>query len=463
MKSDPISLLIRFFVYLLLFCGAVVVLLPLFWMVLTACKQSGQALEFKFLPSGVAYGAKKVVQSPKPGLANATFEYDPADYPQVAAPSQITVAGEFNGWDKTRDQLQKDGKVWVTTLQNLKPGRYEYKLVVNGNIWTRDLGHTQSSDSGNSVITLSAGTNANKALADATAIAAGKLQFKVRRLEASQLQIKLANQGELITLTKNAQGYFVGECPTTPQQRVEYQIVQPQSFMEGLKKIYTLQNFARVLTNKDFPFGRFFLNSLVVASGTAFLTVVICTMGGYVFAKKNFFLRDKLFGALLSTMLIPGMIFMVPQFAIVNKLGWINSYVGMMVPHLANIFGLFLMKQYISTIPNSLFEAATIDGANELQLFKIIIIPLSLPVMVTLFLMTFVMQWGNFLWQLIVNTPDSVYRTLPVGLALFRGQYGQDWEMMMAGACFSIIPIAILFLAAQRVFIEGMTSGAVKE
>ena len=461
MKSDPISLLIRFFVYLLLFCGAIVVLLPLFWMVLTACKQSGQALEFKFLPESVSYGAKKLITPPQSGLANVTFEYDPADYPQVAAATQVTVAGEFNAWDKDRDHLQKDGKVWVTTLTNLKPGRYEYKLVVNGGIWTPDRGHDRQSDNGNSVITLTPGTNTNKPLADATKLASGKLQFKVRRPQASQLQIKLANQEQLLTLSKNAQGYFVGECPAP--QRSEYQIVQPQSFMEGLKKIYTLRNFARVLTNKQFPFGRFFLNSLIVASGTALLTVIICTMGGYVFAKKNFLLRDKLFGVLLSTMLIPGMIFMVPQFAIVNKLGWINSYVGMMVPHLANVFGLFLMRQYISTIPDSLFEAATIDGAGELQIFKIIIIPLSLPVMVTLFLMTFVMQWGNFLWQLIVNTPDSVYRTLPVGLALFRGQYGQDWEMMMAGACFSIIPIAILFLAAQRVFIEGMTSGAVKE
>jgi len=266
----------------------------------------------------------------------------------------------------------------------------------------------------------------------------------------------------MIPLEKDKDGYFQAKV-TIETEHAQYSLQEPQSFWEGMRKIYTFSNFEKVLKNPDFPFGAFFLNSLIVSVGTALATVILCTMGGYAFAKKQFFMKKQLFVILLSTMMIPGMIFMVPQFSLVNKFGWINSYQGMIVPHLANIFGLFLLRQYISTIPDSLFEAATIDGANELQIFKIIIIPLSLPVMVTLFLLTFVGQWGNFLWQLIVNTPDSTYRTLPVGLALFKGQYGQDWEMIMAGACFSILPIAILFLLAQRVFIEGMTSGAVKE
>ena len=186
-------------------------------------------------------------------------------------------------------------------------------------------------------------------------------------------------------------------------------------------------------------------------------------MGGYVFAKKDFYGKDILFGILMSSMMIPGMIFMVPQFAIVSALGWIDSYYGLVVPHLANVFGLFLLRQHIKTIPNSLLEAAFIDGASQFQIFRIIIIPLSFPIIATLFLLTFLGQWSNFLWQLIVTTPDSVYRTLPVGLALFQGQYATEWGKMMAGACFSIIPIAFLFLCAQQFFIEGMTSGAVKE
>lgn len=227
--------------------------------------------------------------------------------------------------------------------------------------------------------------------------------------------------------------------------------------------MYTSKNFDAVLHNEDFPFVTFFKNSLIVAGGAAFLTVILCTLGGYAFSKKQFFGKEKLFWFLMCSMMIPGMIFMVPQFAIINQFGWMNTYKAMIIPHLANVFGLFLLKQYIDTIPNSLFEAAKIDGAGELQMFRIIVLPLTMPIMITLFLLTFLGQWSNFLWQLIVNTPDSVLRTLPVGLALFKGQYCTNWGAMMAGACFSILPIAFLFLIAQRFFIEGMTSGAVKE
>lgn len=226
--------------------------------------------------------------------------------------------------------------------------------------------------------------------------------------------------------------------------------------------LYSLENFSKVANNTDFPFLTFFINSLVVATACATLVVVICTMGGYAFAKKNFPGKQLLFKLLLTSMLIPGMIYMIPQLTLVIQLGWINSWFGMVVPHLASVFGIFLMRQYIETIPDSLFEAARMDGANELQILRHVVFPLSMPVMITLFLLTFLFQWSNFLWQLVVNTPDSPLRTLPVGLALFKGQYAIEWELMMAGACFSVLPIAALFIAAQRFFIEGLTQGAVK-
>jgi ABC-type glycerol-3-phosphate transport system permease component len=162
-------------------------------------------------------------------------------------------------------------------------------------------------------------------------------------------------------------------------------------------------------------------------------------------------------------MMIPGMMFVVPQYAIISMLGGINTFWAMIIPHTANIFGLYLMKQYIEAIPHSLFEAAWMDGANEFDIFRIIIFPLTMPIVATLFLMTFLGQWSNFLWQLIVNTPDSMNATLPVTLALFRGQYSTDWTVLMAGACIMLLPIVILFLFSQRFFIQGITSGAVKE
>jgi len=227
-----------------------------------------------------------------------------------------------------------------------------------------------------------------------------------------------------------------------------------------ITQLYSTCNFKKIFS--EYNFGKYFFNSLIVALSAALLTTIICSMGGYVFAKKDFYGKNFLFKLMLSAIMIPGMMFMVPQFAIVNKFGWINSFLGMIVPHLANVFGLFMMRQYMQTIPDSLLEAAKIDGATEIQIFSKIIIPLTTPILATLFLLTFLGQWSNFLWQLIVNTPDSPYLTLPVGLALFRGQYSSEWTLMMAASCLSIIPISILFLFAQRYFIEGMTQGAVK-
>lgn len=295
------------------------------------------------------------------------------------------------------------------------------------------------------------------------ALPAGEVDISLE--DASRLVMHAGGKTIPMTLVKGEapQGSNGGADNAAFVAEVDLPPGTQEAFAMAYGPLYTSDNFKEVLYNKDFPFLSFFLNSMVVAGGAAVLTVAICTLGGYVFSKKEFWGKEKLFWFLMSSMMIPGMIFMVPQFAIVNKLGWMNSYKGMIIPHLANVFGLFLLKQYIDTIPNSLFEAAKIDGASEIQMFKIIVLPLAMPIMITLFLLTFLGQWSNFLWQLIVNTPDSVYRTLPVGLALFKGQYCTNWGAMMAGSCFSIVPIAILFLVAQRFFIEGMTSGAVKE
>jgi multiple sugar transport system permease protein len=127
------------------------------------------------------------------------------------------------------------------------------------------------------------------------------------------------------------------------------------------------------------------------------------------------------------------------------------------------VFGLFLLRQHIQQLPDSLIEAARVDGAGELLIFRVVIVPLSVPIMVTLFLLTFVGQWSNFLWQLIINTPDSPWMTLPVGLEMFKGQYKNSWELMMAGACMSILPIALLFFAAQRFFVARLAAGGDKE
>ncbi len=240
----------------------------------------------------------------------------------------------------------------------------------------------------------------------------------------------------------------------------------------------TLNNFRRVLKVDEKAlavksvdpieskkhFGTYFMNSLLVSTTAAFLVTLFASMGAYVFSKKNLPFKGRIFNVLLMSMMIPGMMFMVPQFFMICKMGLFGTKWAMFLPHLASVFGIFMLKQFMDTIPDSLLEAAQIDGASEWQVFRIVIIPLSLPIILTLFLLTFLSNWSNFLWQLIVTdfeNPLSV--TLPVGLALFRGQYTSELGLIMSASCFSIVPIAILFLFAQRYFIEGMTAGAVKE
>jgi multiple sugar transport system permease protein len=222
----------------------------------------------------------------------------------------------------------------------------------------------------------------------------------------------------------------------------------------------TLGNFRRVLS--DFGFGRYFANSVIVATTAAVFATMFATCAGYVFAKKQFFMKDRLFTFLLISLMIPGMMYVVPQFAIINKLGWMNTYRAMIIPHLANVFGLFLMRQYMMTIPGELLDAARMDGAGEWQVFRKVMIPLSIPIIATLFLLTFQFHWNNFLWQLIVANVERLY-TVPVGLAMFKSAHEELYTLKMAGSCISVLPIAVLFFFAQRYFIEGMTMGAVKE
>ena len=229
---------------------------------------------------------------------------------------------------------------------------------------------------------------------------------------------------------------------------------------EILPRPPTLENFKRVFT--EFGFMRYFLNSTIVAVSAALFATFFGSLAAYAFSFKNFILKEKLFALIIASMMVPGLMYVVPQFAIVKKLGWMNTYRAMVIPHLANVFGLFLLRQYMATIPRSLVDAAKIDGASDWQVYGRIVVPLSLPIVATLFLLTFQFHWSNFLWQLIVTNKESLY-TVPVGLAMFKQQHEQLYTLKMAASAVSIVPISVIFVFAQRYFIEGVTKGAVKE
>jgi multiple sugar transport system permease protein len=172
--------------------------------------------------------------------------------------------------------------------------------------------------------------------------------------------------------------------------------------------------------------------------------------------------RDRLFDVLLAALVIPSQVAMLPLFLMLKQLGVINSYWGVIIPGMASVFGIFLVRQYALSIPDSLLDAARIDGAGEFRIYRSLVLYVCAPILVTLAIFTFMGTWSDFLWPLIVLTDDGMY-TLPVALANLAGEHVQDTELMMAGAVLTVLPVLLLFIGLQRYYVAGILSGGVKE
>ncbi len=208
--------------------------------------------------------------------------------------------------------------------------------------------------------------------------------------------------------------------------------------------------------------GRQFLNSLGLAIAATLLSTTLNTLAGYAFAKLRFAGRDRLFAALIGALVIPGQVAMLPLFLMLKGMGLVNSYAGVLVPSLAGIFGIFLVRQYARGIPDELIEAARMDGAGEFRIFFSVVLPLLTPVLATLAVFAFLGSWNDFMWPLIVLT-DGELHTLPVVLASLSREHVQDSELMMAGAVITVLPVLALFLVLQRYYLQGLTMGGVKQ
>lgn len=209
------------------------------------------------------------------------------------------------------------------------------------------------------------------------------------------------------------------------------------------------------------PFARFFINSVVIAVATAGGGVILSVLAAYAFAKMNFFGKNVVFMMLIGTMMIPGMVLLVPNFLTIIRLGWIDTYQALIIPWLASVFVIFLLRQFFMSIPNELWDSAQIDGCGRFQFLWRFIVPLSKPALFTAFLLRFIGSWNAFLWVLIMTNCEEM-RTVPVGLALFAQEAGIEYQLMMAMSTLAIIPILLLFLACQRQFIEGMARTGIK-
>lgn len=217
----------------------------------------------------------------------------------------------------------------------------------------------------------------------------------------------------------------------------------------------TLENFREVWT--IVPFDRYLFNSLFVAVCITIGEVLTSALAAYAFARLRFPGRDAIFLMYLATLMIPGQVTIIPNFILMRWFGWIDTYQGLIIPTAFTAFGTFLLRQYFLSIPRELEEAARVDGASYFQVWSRIIMPLASPAIATLAVFSFMGAWNSFLWPYImINTSEM--RTITVALRAFQTDYGTEWGLMMAGSLIAVVPMLVIFLAAQRYFVRGIAT-----
>jgi multiple sugar transport system permease protein len=227
---------------------------------------------------------------------------------------------------------------------------------------------------------------------------------------------------------------------------------------------WAFDNYAHVLTLSGLPVARFLLNSILVTSSVVLLQLTLCSLAAYGFSRLSFRGRNALFAGFLLTMMVPGAMLVVPLFFTVHKLGWMNTYLGLIVPYpyVSAAFGTFLLRQFFLTLPRSLDEAARIDGASEFRVFWHIILPSSKPALATLGAFAFLWTWTEFYWPMLATSSVDM-RTLEVGLSVFKDAYGgTDWPLQMTAAVIVIAPALCVFLGLQRYFVQGVVLSGLK-
>ncbi len=220
--------------------------------------------------------------------------------------------------------------------------------------------------------------------------------------------------------------------------------------VESYRKIFTFFEFDRVL-----------LNSAIVSVGITLITLTSALMAAYVFAKIAFRGREIVFGLFLATMMVPGQVTIIPIFIVLKELHLLDTFTGLMLPSIFNAFAVFMLRQYIKTIHDDYLDAAFIDGATQATVFIRIIVPLSVPIIATLGIITFMGAWNDYFWPLVVLS-DKAKMTLPLALSSLNGQYGSEYNTLMAGSLISMAPIIALYFFAQRWFQSGLQLGGIK-
>jgi multiple sugar transport system permease protein len=221
----------------------------------------------------------------------------------------------------------------------------------------------------------------------------------------------------------------------------------------------SLDNYYEIIfTFQEGLFPRWFLNTIFTTGAITVGGLLLNTLSGYIFAKKDFYGKDIVFSLLLATLMVPTAVTLIPMFLIINKLGLFNTYWALIIPGLSSAFGIFMMRQFISSLPNELIEVSKIDGASELRIFWSIVVPLSTPAMAALGIFTVINTWNAFLWPLVVLRSNTM-RTLVVGLATVQSEFNVNYGLVMAGSVLTVLPMLVLYILFQPYFVEGLRMG----
>lgn len=223
---------------------------------------------------------------------------------------------------------------------------------------------------------------------------------------------------------------------------------------------WTLGNYQAVW--RDLPFSQWLFNSVLITTIQTIANVFFAALAGFAFARLDFPFKNLLFSILLGSLMIPGIILLVPKFIILNELYLINTYAGLTLPGLVSVVNIFLMKQFFETIPKDLEEAALIDGCSYFRIFWQIFLPVSKPALAAVAIYTFQGSWNEFMWPVIVTTTRDMF-TLPVGMAFLKNEFSVQWPLLMAGTILISLPTLAIFLIFQRYFVQGVASAGLKE
>ncbi len=223
----------------------------------------------------------------------------------------------------------------------------------------------------------------------------------------------------------------------------------------------TLRAYKLIFADAQNPVLVWALNSLIAATGHALLVIVVASMAAYALARMKFRGQRFIFGLIIATLFIPGFIFLMPNYLLMNELGWLDTLLALIVPGAAGAFGVFFLRQFFMGIPRELEESALIDGANTVQILTKVILPISRPALVTLGVLSFLANWNDFVWPIFVLfSPERL--TLPAGLASLKGAYNIDYPVIMAAATIASVPVLILYIFVQRYVIEGVATSGLK-